>query len=86
MPLYYFRCTSCGEQVRKILTPQQASSKSYLCLCGGKLERTPLGPSSQAREVLDNGLMLRAVDRPAEAEELYRTRAKEVEEARKKKS
>jgi hypothetical protein len=40
------------------------------------LKRTPKAPTAQVTETLDNGFMARRVERPAEAERLYKERAR----------
>ena len=73
MPLYYFTCRKCSADVRRILTPDQVSGAK--CTCGGNLKRTPRPPSTHVMERLDNGVMKRALERFADAEELHRERA-----------
>ena len=85
MPLFYFTCSKCFRETRKILNASEADKERYCPHCGYAMYRTPTGPSSQAKEILDNGLMPRAVERIANAEELFRERAKEVKETREKK-
>lgn len=79
MPLYHFNCSKCKRHpVRKIApTPAQALIKvGTTCpKCGAKMVRTPKPPTSNVVETLDNGHMTRAVERPAEAERLYKERA-----------
>ncbi len=77
MPLYHFRCDACGKQVRKLLTPAQ-SGEPRACpedTCSGSLLRTPKPPTSNVVETLDNGFMVRRLERPADAERLYKERA-----------
>ncbi len=74
MPLYYFHCRDCAGNSRRILTPGEV--KGAACReCGGKLKRNPKPPSTQVMERLDNGVMKRALERFADAEELHRDRA-----------
>lgn len=75
MPLYYFLCSDCGDQTRKLLEPSEAKV-SPPCKCGGDLKRDPHPPSNQVKETLDNGIMARKVERYSDAEELYRNRAR----------
>lgn len=74
MPLYYFRCGSCGAELKKLLTPAE-SKEPRTCECGGPFAREPKPPSNQVVERLDNGYMAKALERPADAERLYRERA-----------
>lgn len=84
MPLYHFKCCKCHKPARKIL-PASEANKTHICQCGHTLTREHRPPSTVAKEILDNGVMVKAVERPSEAEELYKTRAAEVEESRAKK-
>jgi len=79
MPLYKYKCPTCGLQARRILLARQ-KDEPQTCVCGERLERDPSPPSSHVREVVDNGMMPRAVDRFSKAEELYKNRAKELEQ------
>jgi len=74
MPLYYFRCGSCNAELKKLLPPAEAKAPRT-CECGGAFVRAPRPPSNQVVERLDNGFMTKAVERPADAERLYRERA-----------
>ena len=74
MPLYYFECPGCGAKSKKILDHDKAN-KLYHCSCGHELKRTPRGPSTSVKEVLDNGVMPKSVERYSEAERLYAERA-----------
>lgn len=75
MPLYYFHCDACHSDLRRILTPAQAEAPQACRKCQGTMRRTPKGATANVVERLDNGLMTKAVERPAEAERLYRERA-----------
>ncbi|MDE2103612.1 MAG: hypothetical protein KGL39_40615 [Patescibacteria group bacterium] len=46
------------------------------------MDRQPKAPSSNVVETLDNGIMVRALERPAEAERLYKEHV-QVKEAAK---
>ena len=74
MPLYYFKCGSCGAQVRQILKPEQAMAAMDCTCAGGTLERDPRPPSTQVVESLDNGAMPRRLERLADAERLFSER------------
>ena len=71
MPLYYTKCSTCGTERRVILTSRD---KSLLgCKCGGEEDFiSKLSVQTRVMEVLDNGIMPRRVERPANAEELQR--------------
>ncbi|WNM70304.1 hypothetical protein [Myxococcus phage Mx1] len=78
MPLYYFKCETCGAELKKLLSPAQAEefTKLFGCsACLGKLDRDPRAPSSQAMEKFDNGFMARPVERLADAERIFTERA-----------
>jgi hypothetical protein len=81
MALYNFRCTGpCRSTKRKILKADQLKTVvGKLCGnsdCGGVWEREPTGPTNQVYETLDNGLMPHKVERLADAERLFKERAK----------
>ena len=77
MPLYYYECEKCGTSTRRLLTPAEAKIvQPCIPPCEGFLKRTPKGPTAQVVERLDNGFMARALERPADAERLFRERAK----------
>lgn len=82
MPMYKFWCRFKHGIVTKILTPAQSRQQQ---LCPGcardnyrvRLRRAPSGPSSNAKETLDNGLMTKRLERPADAERLNKERSQE---------
>lgn len=76
MPLYYYACPGCGAEVKKIRSPERAGDEVSCRGCGGQMRRSPRGPTTTTKETLDNGLMTRRVERPANAEELYRERSR----------
>jgi hypothetical protein len=62
-------------QTRIVMAPNGLTT--FECKgCGGKCKRLVKGPSSQVMEKLDNGSMVRAVERLANAEILAQDRAK----------
>lgn len=72
MALFTYRCRSCGASARRI----QAAADPPTCAgCGKKMGRFENPPKAQVKEVLDNGVMSRRVERLADAEELYHDRA-----------
>ena len=77
MPLYYFQCCKCCKPQRKILTVEEAK-KLQFCDCGYTLRRTPVPPSSQVTETLDNGAMTKKLERLADAERLFAERNEAV--------
>lgn len=74
MPIYYFVCRRCRTNVRRVMEPAEAAR--YACpACGRKMTRQPKPPATQVNETVDNGIMPRAIERLANAEELSRERA-----------
>lgn len=72
MALYRWRCESCGQVTAKMLN-FRPSLKDGACDCGGKLSFVS-NTHSQTKEVIDNGLMARSLERPANTEELHAER------------
>jgi len=76
MPLYHYKCPSCENVKRKILEPKEARVAWVFCEeCAVLMERSIKPPTTKITETLDNGAMVRKVERPADAEELFRERA-----------
>ncbi len=73
MPMYHMVCGSCGA-ANQLMTSDPVNKPEMPCACGGTMARKPRGPGAQKVEVLDNGAMARAVERPADAERLYKER------------
>lgn len=81
--MYFFYCDTCSTKKRRFLTPAEAREpqpcyrpgKDSHSICYGALLRIPRPPTTNVVERLDNGLMPRAVERPADAERLYHERA-----------
>lgn len=74
MPMYRMRCEVCGA-VDRLLTPNSVDRPEMVCPHdGGIMVREATGPGAQKVEVLDNGAMARAVERPADAERLWKER------------
>lgn len=72
MPLFNFHCPKCDVPVRLLLdSADQAQSHKK---CGETLKRVLGAASSQAMEVLDNGIQPRRVERYAEAERIFKER------------
>ena len=80
MPLFKYRCVLCGRPCDRLLAPERANDPAPCPFpsCEGQLERAPTGPSHQAVERLDNGLMPRALERPAEAQRMFEERSRGV--------
>lgn len=80
MPVYNYSCTDCGVATKR-LRPAAEGNLPFACDCGGQFERNPSAvPSIRVVEVLDNGIMTKAVERPADAERLFRERARQPKE------
>lgn len=80
MALFRFNCSMCkANPIAQFgLTAAQALVKAkavYCPKCGARMVRIVKPPTSQVVERLDDGHMIRAVERPAEAERLYKERA-----------
>ena len=76
MPLYNFKCETCSLATRTIAGGEaEASSKIKTCKCGGKMVRSPKPFTSQAVETIDNGFMVKKVERLVDAARIYKERA-----------
>ena len=76
MPLYYFKCVGC-KTPKSVICKSKDLKKPRFCLeCGQSLVRAPKGFSSNITETLDNGIMVRKIERIAGAEEIFKERAK----------
>lgn len=73
MGLFAFSCPACGRVVRRVLAKAPAAPKCPDC--GNQTARTHQAPTSRNVESLDNGLMVRSLEREVDAEELFRERA-----------
>jgi hypothetical protein len=79
MPLFYFTCKDCKKTFTQILN-WVGGTPLRRCECGGELGHSPKAPSTQTKEVLDNGIMNRRLERFAEAEDLHRDHADSVKD------
>lgn len=74
MPAFYFVCKKCSKQSRRILKEY----KELDCECGSKLDLDmSKSPSSMIKEVMDNGLMFKSVERLADIDEMVHKRAEQ---------
>lgn len=73
MPLFNYVCDTCGAEHQRLRAPVP---EGIACgKCGqGRLKWKPTGPSAQVVERIDLGTGIRAVERPAEAERLFKER------------
>jgi putative FmdB family regulatory protein len=76
MPLYYFRCGPCNSQIKVFCKPEKLQDERKCKTCGSNLVRNQQSPTTNVMEILDNGLMARAVERIADAEEVFKERAR----------
>lgn len=77
MPMYYYQCEACKKTVRRICSPEQSTDLPKCC--SGAMVRTPKPPTSRSVETLDNGLMVKRIERLTEAERLFHERADAVQ-------
>ena len=85
MPIYYFKCTHCGKEIKKLL-PVEAAENEYFCPDDGRpAQRSFKPPSSHVKEVIDNGLQMRRVEQFANSPELLQERADIAEKNKNKK-
>lgn len=75
MPLFHLQCENCSKSIRKILKSSKETD-NMKCECGNTLKRVPKPPTSCVKEILDNGLMSKKVERYSNAEELHKARNK----------
>ena len=69
MPAFYLKCNLCNKEARKIWPKFKTSS----CKCGGVFLRLDKNNASAIiKETLDNGAMVRKVERIHNIEELVR--------------
>jgi hypothetical protein len=75
MPLYNYICEFGHKKQR--LRPISEANKSFECEisgCGAIMQRFSVPPGLNKVEVLDNGFMTKAVERPADIEEMKEER------------
>jgi hypothetical protein len=82
MPMYYFRCPDDGQLAQTIRRPENVNKPLECPQCKKPMVRDPRGASSRITETLDNGVMTRRVERPADVERLNweRSRTKPARE------
>lgn len=75
MPVFSYRCSKCGREFRRIKVKIEEFS---ICDCGDLSVRyTKTVPGISVMEHLDNGVMARAIDRPADAVRIFTERAEQ---------
>lgn len=75
MPLFYYWCEPCQNRFYKLLQTAPTSQKVECPKCSGEAVRAPQAPTTKSMEKIDNGLMARAVERPADAERMFKERS-----------
>jgi hypothetical protein len=75
MPLLHFSCPVCKLETRALVSAASTKTVRQCVKCKVPLLRAPKPATSRVTEVLDNGLMSRRIERPADAERLYKERA-----------
>lgn len=84
MPKFTFECKDC-DFTKDLLRPTCPPVGVVVCgHCNKPMARLAGAASSRMVEVLDNGLMTKRVERPANAEALYKERARDAEAAKNK--
>jgi DNA-directed RNA polymerase subunit RPC12/RpoP len=76
VPKYHYECSRCGTELVRILSPAESLCQQFCRRCGELVTRKARGITSTKFERLDNGFMAKPVERPADAERLYKERAK----------
>jgi hypothetical protein len=81
MPLFRFYCKKCGLRSARILEPEVVAHT--LCkVCGEPLAREVTPPSSDLKEVVDNGIMHKRLEIYPDARKLLDERSKADERNR----
>lgn len=74
MPAFHLKCQKCQKAIRKLLPKFEVLN----CECGGEFHRSNTdGPSTVIKETLDNGVMVRKVERIHNIDELVKERSKD---------
>ena len=74
MPLYNFVCLECRVSDRRMLTPAYATLPQECKECCGEMKRRVNPPGTNLVEVIDDGRLVRAIERHPDAERLHRER------------
>lgn len=62
MPVFNFRCTICGKDSKKLLTPDKAADLFFCKECNSPLARNTIPPSSRTTEVIDTGFNVKKIE------------------------
>ncbi len=73
MPLYKFKCPTCGP-VQRIIDRQAYDGIVCCKKCGAVLKPAPTGGSTLVMETIDSGAQARETVRPADAQRLFAER------------
>ena len=73
MPVYRYVCSLCSTSFKKILSVEDFKSKPVYCKCKAIAIHDASAATSQAMEVLDDGIN-RRIERYSEAERLFKER------------
>ena len=68
MPIYFYLCPNCGLTIIRVLKQEEPTTP---CDCGTDAKRTPKAPTTRITETLDNGVMVKKVERLADAEQIH---------------
>lgn len=74
MPMFNYKCPKCGFLMHKLMSIEDCPRKDGLHCPKDHTELVrdySTGPSTQTKEILDNGLMPKAVERYTDAEKIY---------------
>jgi formylmethanofuran dehydrogenase subunit B len=75
MALFNLLCTKCGFSCRKMAVRfDDLTTQNIVCKCGYLMHRKMVGPSTSVMERLDNGSMVKSLERYADAEQIFKDR------------
>ena len=75
MALYRFKCPDCGTERSRIAK----APTEQTCDCGGAMDRVPGVPGVSVVEKLDNGIMVRPLERLADQPRLHQEKIRLAE-------
>jgi hypothetical protein len=71
MAIYHFRCFECEQFVKSFKKEAKCPS------CDKPMDRDPHPPNLDVKEILDNGVMTKKVERLVDTENIMKERSKE---------
>jgi hypothetical protein len=75
MALFNLLCTKCGNTKRVFGdTYESIDFRKKICKCNYGMVRLVKGPSTSIMEKLDNGVMVKALERYSDAERIFKER------------